>query len=124
LPGLGLNIAFNSLFLVNVRGYSLNDAGSILALGSAVGLTGVIFIPLISDGIGRRPAAIAVALGITLSPVIGGVLADHYGLVVPVALAAVCLLLAAVALLRVPETAPRVLTRRGLVTQPTQVAQA
>jgi MFS family permease len=71
----------------------------------------------------RRGASIgicnlfAATLGITLSPVIGGILADRWGLVVPEALAAICVLLVAAALLGVPETAPRVLMRRAATTQ-------
>jgi MFS family permease len=181
LAWLGLNIAFNSLFLVQVRGYSLNDAGTILAIGSFIGLGGVILIPMLADRVGRRRAGMAAAiiggvalvifavvpmpqplmvvmfaigqfgatgltplcgatlpselvpmrrgasigicnlfaatLGITLSPVIGGVLADRFGLVVPEVLAAICILLVAAALAGVPETAPRVLMRRGLAPQ-------
>ena len=188
LAWLGLSIAFNSLFLVNVRGYSLADAGVVLAVGSFIGLSGVIFIPLLADQLGRRPAGIiaaltggvallvfalvpmpqpvlilvfaigqlgatglnplcgatlpselvptrrgasigicnlfAATLGITLSPIIGGVLADRFGLVVPMVLAATCLLLVVVALLGVPETAPRVLMRRGLAPQPAAATEA
>jgi MFS family permease len=71
----------------------------------------------------RRGASIgicnlfAASLGITLSPVIGGVLADRFGLVVPEVLAAVCILLVAAALTGVPETAPSILMRRGLSPQ-------
>ena len=186
LAWLGLSIAFNSLFLVNVRGYSLNDAGVILSIGSFIGLSGVIIVPLLADWLGRRPAGMlaallggvallvfalvpmpqpmlvavfalgqlgatglnplcgatlpselvplrrgasigicnlfAATLGITLSPIIGGVLADRFGLVVPLTLAAVCLLLVALALIGVPETAPRVLMRREAV--PVAAAQA
>ena len=186
LAWLGLSIAFNSLFLVRVRGYSLNDAGSVLALGSFIGLSGVIIVPLLADMLGRRPAGMlaaivgggslmlfallpmpqplmvavfalgqfgatgltplcgatlpselvplrrgasigicnlfAATLGITLSPVIGGVLADRFGLVVPEALAGLFILLVAASLAGVPETAPRILMRRGLAPQP-QAAQ-
>jgi MFS family permease len=67
----------------------------------------------------RKGAAIgicnlfAATLGITLSPVIGGVLADHFGLMVPVVLAALFWLVNVLVLLPIPETAPRVLARRG-----------
>jgi predicted MFS family arabinose efflux permease len=177
LAWLGLNIAFYALFLVRVRGFTLNEAGDILALSAAVGLLGVLIIPALSDAIGRRRtgmlaaviggaafllfallpmprellipvlavgsiaatglgpmcgatlpselvperrgAAIGVCnlfaatLGITLSPVIGGALADRFGLMVPVVLAGVCIVLIAAALAGVPETAPRVLTRQA-----------
>jgi MFS family permease len=179
LGWLGLNIAFASLFLTRVRGYSLNEAGDILALSSLIGLSGVLIIPAIADNFGRKtagmvaalaagvcyllfplvplptPALIAVltigsigatgmgpltgatlpselvpmrrgaaigvcnlfaaSLGITLSPIIGGVLADRFGLIVPVVLAGLCQLAILPMLLGVPETAPRVLARRGPV---------
>jgi predicted MFS family arabinose efflux permease len=182
LAWLGLNIAFNSLFLVQVRGYSLNEAGDILALSAFIGLSGVLIVPALSDVIGRRRAGIlaaliggaallvfalipmprplmtavlaigamgatglgplcgatlpselvpmrrgasigvcnlfAATLGITLSPIIGGVLADRFGLIVPVVLASVFTLLVAAALTGVPETAPRQLMQRGSAPRP------
>jgi MFS family permease len=178
LAWLGLNIAFSALFLVQVRGYSLNDAGSILAASAAIGLTGILIVPALSDIIGRRRAGMlaaiiggagllvfavvpmatplmivvmaigqmgatgltpvcgatlpselvptrrgasigvcnlfAATLGITLSPIIGGVLADNFGLTVPVVLASVCILLVAAALAGVPETAPRLVSRQSV----------
>ena len=48
--------------------------------------------------------------GISQAPV--GMLADRFGLVVPIMLGAVCELLVAPLILSVPETAPRVLARR------------
>lgn len=68
----------------------------------------------------RRGAAIGVCnlfaatLGITLSPIIGGILADRFGLLVPVALMGLCELAIAPVMLGVPETAPRVLARLGV----------
>jgi predicted MFS family arabinose efflux permease len=181
LAWLGLNIAFSSLFLVQVRGYSLNDAGSILAVSAAIGLCGVLVVPALSDVIGRRRAGVlaalvggaallvfalvpmptpvmvavmaigsmgatglgpmcgatlpselvplrrgaaigvcnlfAATLGITLSPVIGGVLADNFGLIVPVVLAGVFILLIAPTLSGVPETAPRLVLRQAAAPQ-------
>jgi MFS family permease len=175
LAWLGLNIAFYPLFLTQVRGFSLNDAGTILAIGAFIGLSGVLIIPAIADNVGRRPAAaiasglagvaflvfalvplppaglvvalavgglgasglnslagatmpselvplrrgaaigicnlFAATLGITLSPIIGGVLADRFGLLIPVVLAAACELMIVPIVLAVPETAPRVLGR-------------
>jgi MFS family permease len=190
LAWLGLYLAFGTLFLRGVRGYSLNEAGDILALSSFVGLSGVLIIPAIADNIGRKPAAIVAALaagigflvfalvplpaalvvvvlaltgigsgglnslmgatlpselvplrrgaaigvcnlfaatlGITLSPVIGGILADRFGLVVPVVLAGLCWLVAVPFLWGLPETAPRVLARRGVAqpAAPQEVAPA
>src|SRR5579859_27761 len=179
LAWLGLYLAFATLFLTQLRGYSLNDAGSVLALSSAIGLSGVIIIPSIADVAGRKPAGFiaaggaaigflafafvpmpaallvvflalgqicsvgwnsltgatlpselvparkgaaigicnlfAASLGITLSPVIGGILADRFGLVVPVVLAGLCWVVALPIVIGLPETAPRVLLRRGLV---------
>jgi MFS family permease len=60
----------------------------------------------------------AATLGITVSPIIGGILADRFGLVVPVVLAAACELAAVVVLLGVPETAPCVLARREPAVSP------
>lgn len=178
LAWLGLYLAFATLFLTQIRGYSLNDAGSVLAVSSAVGLSGVIIIPMIADTVGRRPAGViaagaaavgflvfafvplpvqslvvvlaigqigsvgwnaltgatlpselvperkgaaiginnllAASLGITLSPIIGGLLADRFGLIVPVVLAGLCWVVALPLLLGVPETAPKVLLKRGL----------
>jgi MFS family permease len=68
----------------------------------------------------RRGASIGVCnlfaatLGITLSPVIGGVLADHFGLLVPVTLAGLVWLVVIGMFLPIPETAPKVLARQGL----------
>jgi MFS family permease len=179
LAWLGLNIAFYALFLTQVRNFSLNEAGTILAISALVGLLGVLIVPAISDAIGRRPAAVfaallagigflvfalvplpgagltavlalgsigagglnslagatmptelvplrrgaaigvcnlfAATLGITLSPVLGGILADRFGLAVPVVLAAVCELAIVPIVLAIPETAPRVLRRRTAV---------
>ena len=177
LAWLGLHLAFSTLFLTRVRGYSLNDAGSLLALSSFIGLSGVLIVPAIADSLGRKPAVIlaalvagvgfllfplvalpepvllvlltlsvlgtggifsllgatvpseltplrkgaaigvsnlfAATLGITISPIIGGALADVFGLVVPLVLAGVFLVVIAPLMLAVPETAPRVLARRG-----------
>ncbi|MBV9326382.1 MAG: MFS transporter [Chloroflexi bacterium] len=179
LAWLGLNLAFYALFLTQIRGYALNDAGNILASGALIGLLGVLIIPSIADNFGRKPAAIvasvaacvgfltfalvplpplamipllglgqigasglnalagatmpselvpqrkgaaigicnlfAATLGITLSPIIGGILADRFGLMVPVVLAGLLWVVNVVILLPVPETAPRILARRGVV---------
>jgi MFS family permease len=176
LAWLGLYIAFASLFLTNVRGYSLDDAGTILSVSTIIGFLGPLLVPAASDMLGRKPTAIVVAigagvcylafplvpmatpvliavlavgsicsgglapltlatffselvphrrgaaigianffsaiLGATLAPIVGGVLADHMGLVAPVVLAGVCQLVIAPVLLRVPETAPRLVSRR------------
>jgi MFS family permease len=96
----------------------------VLALGSigAGGLNSLAGATLPSELVPlRRGAAIGVCnlfaatLGITLSPVIGGALADRFGLTVPVILAAVCELAIIPLVLGIPETAPRVLLRRATV---------
>jgi len=187
LGWLGLNIAFNALFLTQVRGYSLNDAGSILSISAVIGVSGVIFVPGVADRLGRKVAGIiasigagvcflifalvpmptvatvivltlgsicasglspltlatlpselvplrrgaaigvanlfAASFGITLSPIIGGFLADHSSLIVPVVLGGLCQLGIAPILQGIPETAPRILARR-LETQPSAVEGA
>jgi MFS family permease len=71
----------------------------------------------------RRGAAIGIAnffsatCGATLSPIIGGILADHFGLVAPLVLAGAFQLVIAPVLLGVPETAPRVLARIAATTR-------
>jgi MFS family permease len=178
LSWLGLNLAFYALFLTRIRGYELNDAGNILAVGALVGLLGVLIVPMIADNVGRRPAGIVAAtcaavgflafallplptpglmvclalggigaggvnslagatlpselvphrrgaaigicnlfaatLGITVSPIVGGALADAFGLIVPVTLAGAVWLAVIAMMLPLPETAPRILARRGV----------
>jgi ACS family hexuronate transporter-like MFS transporter len=86
----------------------------------AGGLVSLTVATLLSELVpGRRGAAIGIAnflsatLGSLLSPIYGGVLADHFGLALPLVLAGVFQLLTAPVLFGVPETAPRVLARRG-----------
>jgi hypothetical protein len=57
-------------------------------------------------------------------PFVGGLLADQFGLVVPVILAALAVLLIAPVSLGLPETAPRVLARRSLSLSPSSEALA
>jgi len=184
LAWLGLNIAFYALFLTQVRGYALNDAGNILAVSALIGLLGVLVVPAIADNLGRRPAAalaalaagvgflifavvplpevglivvlavgsigagglnslagatmpselvplrkgaaigvcnlFAATLGITLSPILGGALADRFGLTVPVVLAAVFELAIVPLVLGIPETAPRRLRAARVATEATE----
>jgi len=187
LGWLGLNIAFSALFLTQVRGYSLNDAGTILSISAVLGVSGVVFVPAAADRLGRKVAGIvasigagvcfvifalaplptaaivvvltlgsicasglapltlatlpselvplrrgaaigvanlfAASFGITLSPIIGGILADRSGLIVPVVLAGLCQLAIAPILSGIPETAPRILARQA-ETQPAAVEGA
>ncbi|MBV9577089.1 MAG: MFS transporter [Chloroflexi bacterium] len=63
LAWLGLNIAFSSLFLVQVRGFSLDDVGTIVAISTIVGFVGPLVLPSLSDVVGRRPIAALAAVG-------------------------------------------------------------
>ena len=51
---VGLGAGFSALFLTHVRGFSLNDAGSILAISGVVGFSGAMLVPVVSDVIGRK----------------------------------------------------------------------
>ena len=55
-----------------------------------------------------------VIVGTTLMPLVGGVLYDHIGLGAALGLAAIAQILVAVSVLKVRETAPRVLASRGV----------
>ena len=64
---------------------------------------------------------VAAMVGTFLMPFIGGITAERVGLVAPILMAGVAVLLIAPAILTVPETAPRVRTRRSGVPAPAQV---
>lgn len=51
---LGLSIGFGALFLTQVRGYSLQDAGSLLAVAGIIGFTATLLVPAASDHVGRK----------------------------------------------------------------------
>lgn len=51
---LGLSIGFDALFLTQVRGYSLPEAGSLLSLAGLIGFTATLVLPAASDHIGRK----------------------------------------------------------------------
>jgi MFS family permease len=185
---VGLGAGFSALFLTHVRGFSLNDAGSILAVSGVVGFSGAMLVPVVSDIIGRKAIVcicaavgglaflmfalgdlatpglilvltianfcigglsplvgatipselvperrgstigfnvfVAAVVGTFLMPFVGGLLADQFGLVVPVILAALAVLLIAPVSLGLPETAPRVLARRSLSLSPSSEALA
>ena len=174
---VGLGPGFSTLFLTHVRGFSLQDAGSILAISGVIGFAGAIFIPVLADLRGRKPTVIACSsiggvafllfsignfggsgligvltlanfcigglsplvgatipselvplqrgtaigfnvfvaamIGTFLMPFIGGVASDNIGLVVPLLMAGVAVLLIGPVVVGVPETAPRILARRG-----------
>jgi MFS family permease len=179
---VGLGAGFSALFLTKVRGFSLEDAGGVLAIAGIVGFAGAMLVPVLADRIGRRPVVVACALvgglafllfalanlgtpemvlvltianlcigglsplvgatipselvperrgtaigfnvfvaalvGTFLMPFIGGIASDHIGLVVPLVMAGVAILLIAIAALAIPETAPRVVSRRATLTAP------
>lgn len=62
LSWLAVTIAFDQLFLTQVRGFSKLDAGSIAAVWGLAGTAGQIVLPLLSDRLGRRPVTLAGAL--------------------------------------------------------------
>jgi predicted MFS family arabinose efflux permease len=51
---VGVGAGFSALFLTHVRGYSLEEAGGILAISGVVGFSGAMLVPVVSDLIGRR----------------------------------------------------------------------
>jgi MFS family permease len=174
---VGLGAGFSTLFLTHIRGFSLQDAGGILAVSGIVGFAGAILVPLVADLGGRKPTVLACAaiggvaflifglgqldtaglivvltlanfcigglsplvgatipselvperrgtvigfnvfvaalVGTFLMPFIGGLAADRVSLVIPIVMAGVAVLLIAPVVLGVPETAPRILARRG-----------
>jgi MFS family permease len=183
---VGLGAGFSALFLTHVRGFSLNDAGSILAVSGIVGFAGAVLVPLIADLGGRKPTSVVCAVvggvafltfalaqlntvgliviltianfciggvspivgatmpselvpdrrgtvigfnvfvaalvGTFLMPFVGGLAADSIGLVVPLLMAGVAVLSIAPVVLGVPETAPRIVARRGHTAPPVGAA--
>lgn len=176
LSWLAVTIAFDQLFLTQVRGFSKLDAGSIAAVWGLAGTAGQIVLPLLSDRWGRRPVTLlgslacaaalvgyitggfdktgmqillgvtgfcgfgilpivlatcvsesvsddirgavlgvtnffGVIIGSTLMPLIGGVIADLFGLSGAMWILVVSQLVIAVFILAVTETAPRVIAR-------------
>jgi hypothetical protein len=47
-------IGFGALFLTWVRGYSLQDAGSLLAVASIIGFGATLLLPAAADHFGRK----------------------------------------------------------------------
>jgi MFS family permease len=176
LSWLAVTIAFDQLFLTQVRGFSKLDAGSIAAVWGLAGAAGQIVLPLLSDRWGRRPVTLAGALGCaaalvayitggfdktgmqfllgvtgfcgfgilpivlatcvseavsddirgaalgvtnffgvtfgsTLMPLVGGVIADLFGLAGAMWILVASQLVVAVLIMAVTETAPRVVAR-------------
>ena len=74
LAWLQVSNLFNTLFLTGVRHVSLVNAGTILAIAGAVGIVGTLFLPFLSDYVGRRPVVLAggVLCGLTLGLYIFG----------------------------------------------------
>jgi len=176
LAWLAVTIAFDQLFLTQVRGFSKLDAGSIAAVWGLAGAAGQIVLPLLSDRWERRPVTLAgslacaaalvayltggfdktgmqlllgtigfcgfgilpivlatcvsesvsddirgavlgvtnffgVIVGSTLMPLVGGVIADLFGLTGAMWILVASQLVIAVFIMAVTETAPRVLAR-------------
>ena len=65
---------------------------------------------------------VAALVGTFLMPFLGGVASDTIGLVVPILMAGVAITLIAPAMLAVPETAPRIVTRRASAPGPAPIA--
>jgi MFS family permease len=59
---LGLSIGFGALFLTRVRAYSLQDAGSLLAVASIIGFAATLLLPAAADHFGRKVTVGAGAL--------------------------------------------------------------
>jgi MFS family permease len=174
---LGLSIGFGALFLTRVRGYRLEDAGSLLSVAGIIGFTATLWVPAASDRFGRKvtvgigalvagtsylvfvvgdlqtvllmvPLALANAgvsgiativgatmlselvperrgtaiglntffgamVGTMVVPVLGGFAADRFGLAAPLVMASLCMLVLALVVPGIPETAPRLLRRRS-----------
>ena len=176
LAWLAVTIAFDQLFLTQVRGFSKLDAGSIAAVWGLAGAAGQIVLPLLSDRWERRPVTLAgslacaaalvayltggfdktgmqlllgtigfcgfgilpivlatcvsesvsddirgavlgvtnffgVIVGSTLMPLVGGVIADLFGLTGAMWILVASQLVIAVFIMAVTETAPRLLAR-------------
>ncbi|MQA97417.1 MAG: MFS transporter [Streptosporangiales bacterium] len=178
LAWLQVSVAFNTLYLTEVRGIALVRAGTVMAVFGVAALAGTLILPSLSDHVGRRTMLAAsgllsgafmaayvlgglglgastallaasaffqgvliplgsatcvvenvpervqatvmgavnfagVILGTTLMPFAAGVLADGFGLQVPILMAAGSVAVAGLAALTLRETAPRVLARRA-----------
>jgi predicted MFS family arabinose efflux permease len=180
LSWLVVMIAYNQLFLTEVRGFSKEDAGDIALFWGLAGAAGQLSLPFLSDFWGRRrmvfasalvcaaasalyvtggfgkvpmqvliglsgfcghglfPLAIATcvvesvgedlrgsALGVTnffgvvvgslLMPLIGGKLADHLGLVSAMWIPIAAMVIIALFIFMIAETAPRLIERRAAI---------
>ncbi len=120
LTWLQVTINFDQLFLTQVRGFSKLDAGSIAAVWGFAGAGGQVVLPLASDRWGRRPVTFVASLGCaaalvayltTLMPLVGGVIADLFGLTGSMWILVASQLVVAAFILAITETAPRVVGR-------------
>jgi MFS family permease len=59
---VGLGAGFSALFLTHARGYSLGDAGTILAISGVIGFAGAMLVPVLADLAGRRPTVLLCAV--------------------------------------------------------------
>ncbi len=179
LAWLQLSIGYNVLFLTKVRGFTLVDAGTVMAAWGFVGTAGQILLPFASDYLGRRPVILlsallcaallglnisgafdlettrllaaasgffgfglnplviatcvseqaprelrgaalgmtnffAVMTGTAVMPVVGGIMADHFGLASALWLAVGAQVVLGALVVGISETAPRVVARREL----------
>jgi len=171
-------IAYNQLFLTEVRGFSKEDAGDITLFWGFAGAAGQLLLPFLSDFWGRRPVVFAAALvcaatsvvyvaggfdkvpmqiliglsgffghglgplviatcvvenvhedlrgsalgvtnffgaviGVLPMPLVGGILADHFGLVSAMWIPIAAQIVIATFIFMIAETAPRLIERRA-----------
>ena len=62
LAWLQLQVGYNALYLTRIRGFSLAEAGTVMAFWGFAGTAGQISMPFLSDYLGRRPVIVGCAL--------------------------------------------------------------
>jgi predicted MFS family arabinose efflux permease len=89
---VGLGAGFSTLFLTNLRGYTLPQAGGILAVSGIIGFAGAVFVPLLADATGRKAIVLVWAVVGGIAFLIFGVVSlSSAGLVVALTLANFCI---------------------------------
>jgi predicted MFS family arabinose efflux permease len=58
---VGVGAGFSALVLTHVRGYSLEEAGGILAISGVIGFGGAMLVPVVSDYVGRKVTVVTCA---------------------------------------------------------------
>jgi MFS family permease len=58
---VGVGAGFSTLFLTHFRGFSLEEAGGILAVSGVIGFSGAMLVPVVSDLVGRKVTVIVCA---------------------------------------------------------------